>query len=142
MTATTTETTIDWEKCWQLATQLGAHTRALIVEHDYEGAREWALQMISQQGDGSPVNSQRALSYFELAILLGHRANEVQEDARLDWDSLLAKVSTLQRSVQEKVDAEKAAADKAKAEAKAAAAAQEAEPDEQEEMDGDERDGS
>jgi hypothetical protein len=31
MTETTIETTIDWEKCWQLATQLGAHTRALIV---------------------------------------------------------------------------------------------------------------
>jgi hypothetical protein len=139
MTATTTETTIDWEKCWQLATQLGAHTRALIVEHDYEGAREWALQMISQQGDGSPVNSQRALSYFELAVLLGHRANEVQEEARLDWDALLVKASTLQRSVQEKVDAEKAAAEKAKAVAKAAGA-QEAEPDEQEEVDGDERD--
>jgi hypothetical protein len=135
MTATTTETTIDWEACWSLASRLGVHTRTLIVDRDYEGAREWALQMARAHGDASPPNGPRAISYFELAVLLGYRANEIQEDSRLDWDALLAKVSTLQRSVQEKVDAEKAAAEKAKAEAKAVA--QEAEPEEQDEASGD-----
>jgi hypothetical protein len=116
---TTATETIDWEACWSLAAQLGARTRTLIVERDYEGAREWALQMASAHGSASPANGARALSYFELAVLLGHRANEVREDARLDWEGLLAKASTLQRSVQQKVDAEKAAAKKTKADATA-----------------------
>jgi hypothetical protein len=109
MTTTDTNDAIDWEACWSLATQLGARTRMLIVERDYEGAREWALQMASAHSNASPANGTRAISYFELAVLLGHRANEIQEDARLDWDALLAKVSALQRSVKEKADAEKAA---------------------------------
>jgi hypothetical protein len=127
--------TIDWEACWSLASRLGAHTRTLIVDRDYEGAREWALRMAHNWGETTPANGPRAISYFELAVLLGYRANETQEDARLDWDALLAKVSTLQRSVQKKVDAEKAAAEKVKAEAKAVA-----ESEEQEEVSGDERD--
>jgi hypothetical protein len=84
MTTTDTNDAIEWEACWGLATQLGARTRMLIVERDYEGAREWALQMASAPSNASPANGTRVISYFELAVLLGHRAREVQEDARLD----------------------------------------------------------
>ena len=155
---TPTDDAIDWEACWSLASRLGAHTRTLIVDRDYEGAREWALQMARVHGDASPPNGPRAISYFELAVLLGYCANEIHEDARLECDALLAKVSMLQRSVQEKVDAERAALEKAEAEAKAApekaeaeaeAAALEAESateiadqEQQEEVSDDERDGS
>jgi hypothetical protein len=73
MTTTDTNDAIDWEACWSLATQLAARTRMLIVERDYEGAREWALQMASAHTNASPANGTRAISYFELAVLLGPR---------------------------------------------------------------------
>jgi hypothetical protein len=89
--------------------------------------------MISQQGDGSPVNSQRALSYFELAVLLGHRGHVVPAEhddvvERIAWVTTLAhaakaelaEVETRLKAIQQKVEA--------------------VDEGQQEEVDGDERD--
>ena len=158
MTDTATETTmVDWEKCWAAATSLGAITRQLIVDREYDAARAWALQMASAHGQASPVNGQRALSYYELAVLLGHESKDVDGRAQLEWEALLGEVAKLKAATEKKAEEAKAAAEKAVAEAErlktdaerakaeAEAAAREASTDEEqhdEEVDDDERDGS
>ena len=118
---TTDTTDIDWEACWSLATQLGARTRTMIVERDYEGAREWALQMASAHGQAGAANGTRAISYFELAVLLGHREPEIEAAASLDWNELLPAVEKLAGAVKVKAAEEKAAEAAAKRAAEEAA---------------------
>jgi hypothetical protein len=154
MTTTIDTIEIDWEKCWAAATQLGAITRQLIVDREYDTAREWALRMASAHGQASPANGQRALSYYELAILLGHEIDDVDGRAQLEWEALLGEVAKLKAAVDKKAEeamaraeAEKRAAEerayRAKAEReKAEREAETASPDEGEEVDDGERDDS
>jgi TPR repeat protein len=158
MTEIATETTVDWEKCWAAATQLGAITRQLIVDREYDTAREWALRMASAHGQGSPANGQRALSYYELAVLLGHENKDVDGRAQLDWEALLGEAAKLKVAVETKAKDAKAAlakaderlaraeerfsaAERAKAKAEAVAL-DEGEPADEEEVDDDERAGN
>lgn len=119
MTKTATDTTaIDWEACWNLASRLGAHTRALIVQRDYDGARAWALQMVRSQ-DGA-LSAERTLTYYELAVLLGHEQASVDVQAQLDWDALVGEVVKLKAATEKKAAAAKADREKAEAEKRAA----------------------
>jgi signal transduction histidine kinase len=112
-TTTTTTEAIDWEACWSLASRLGAHTRTLLVERDYDAARAWALQMAGAYGQASPANGVRAVSYYELAVLLGHREPEIDAAASLDWNELLPAVEKLAAAVKVKAQDDKAAAEAA-----------------------------
>jgi hypothetical protein len=135
-THTSPTDTIDWEACWSAAAQLGAITRMLIIERDYEGAREWALRMASAQGGASPANAARAVSYFELAVLLGHApaapAKLEEPTERLAWlATLIRNAETELRGVEKHLEAVRAAAEKDELADENATA---------EEEDGDERD--
>src|SRR5580765_2775804 len=69
-------TTIDWDAATTVAAQLGIHTRNLVADGDADAAREWAFAMSLQHG-----NSLRAVSYLELAVLLGWPSDPSQLDA-------------------------------------------------------------
>ncbi len=105
----------DWWAVTQAAQGLGINTRRLVATQDGDRALEWALRM-SHEHSGVT-----ALSYFELAVMLGHRDPKVTAGARLEWSDLLRAVEKLAGTIKVKAAAEKAAADKAAAEAKAAA---------------------
>jgi hypothetical protein len=141
MSTTTTDTaeSIDWWEVMQAAQGLGINTRRLIALHDVDGAIAWALQMSREH------NGARSLSYYELAVMLGHRDAKVTTAAGRDWNELLRQVEQLRAAVKVKADAEQAQAEAAKAEAeKAQAEAKTAGGEEQHEaeVDDDERDGS
>lgn len=94
--------TIDWEAAVAVAEQLGARTRMLVASKDADAAREWAIRMASDNSG----TERRSLTYLELAVMLGHGRDEVREQARLDWNSLLAEVVRLKAAVGAKADAE------------------------------------
>jgi hypothetical protein len=96
--------TIDWEAAEQVADRLGMNTRRLVSLGDPDAAIEWALRM-SREYTGIA-----ALSYYELAVILGHREPKVTAGATLEWRELLRSVETLAATVKEKVAAEQAAA--------------------------------
>jgi hypothetical protein len=102
----------DWTAAANVADALGRHTLHLVARRDLEQAREWALQM-STQNVGV-----RSISYYELAVLLGHDEKAIQDHARQEWNQLLRQVKALQATVRVKADAEA----RATAEADAAAA--------------------
>jgi hypothetical protein len=105
----------DWWAVTQAAQGLGINTRRLVALHDAETAITWALRM-SREHSGIA-----ALSYFELAVMLGHRDAKVTAGASLEWNELLRAVEKLQAAVKVKADEERRAADEAAAAAKAAA---------------------
>jgi hypothetical protein len=116
---TTTETTIDWPAAAGIAERLGVHTRRLVAERNVETTRDWCLRMARENtGEGTAL---RSISYYELAVLLGHRGPTVDDLAGRDWSDLLLATQELSASVRTKA-AEEAARAKAEAEAKAAEA--------------------
>jgi hypothetical protein len=119
----TTESQIDWWAVTQAAQGLGINTRRLVALHDTDRAITWALQM-SREHSGVA-----SLSYYELAVMLGHRDTKVAAGASLDWNELLKAVEKVSGSVRAKVEEEKAATEAARkaAEEKAAAEREEAE---------------
>lgn len=119
----TTASQIDWWAVTQAAQGLGVNTRRLVALHDTDRAIIWALQMSREHTGVASV------SYYELAVMLGHRDTKVAAGASLDWNELLKAVEKVAGSVRAKVEEEKAAADAARkaAEEKAAAEREEAE---------------
>jgi hypothetical protein len=124
----TTTTTIDWPAADATAANLGLRTRQIVAERNAEAVKAWCLRMASEHGGGA--NALRSLSYFELAVLTGHREPEVTAGATLEWRDLLRSVETLAATVQVKIDAEKAAAEEA---ARSAALDKEEESDDDDE---------
>jgi hypothetical protein len=112
----TTNTAPDWWAVTQAAQGLGINTRRLVALHDADAAITWALRM-SREHSGVA-----ALSYYELAVMLGHRDPKVTASASLDWNELLRAVEKLDGAVKLKAAEEKAAAEKATIEQKEAAA--------------------
>jgi hypothetical protein len=105
----------DWFAVTQAAQALGSGTRRLVASHDTDGAIAWCLQMSREH---SGVTS---LSYYELAVMLGHRDKKTRERAALEWNSLLREVEALAGAVKAKAAEEKAAEEKRIAEEKRAA---------------------
>jgi hypothetical protein len=128
MSTTTTDTTesIDWWAVTQAAQGLGSNTRRLVALHDVDRAITWVLQMSLEH------NGARSLSYYELAVMLGHHDAKVTTAASRDWNELLRQVERLRAAVKVKVDAEQAQAEAAKAEAEKAQAKAKTADDEKE----------
>jgi hypothetical protein len=122
---TTKTTTPDWWAVTQAAQGLGIQTRRLVALHDADAAITWALRM-SREHTGVA-----SLSYYELAVMLGHHDAKVTAGASLEWHEMLQAVQTLAAAVKAKAAEEKAAAEKAAAEEaeKAAKAAKPAPPE-------------
>jgi hypothetical protein len=114
---TTTITEIDWVACRRAAAALGEHTRNLVAERDVDRAIEWALQQ------ARATNGTRQISYLELACLLGHRQEQVETAASLEWEALAGEIAVLAAAVKVKTDEE---ATRRKAEAEARRKAEEA----------------
>jgi hypothetical protein len=104
---TTATDTIDWAAVEQVATRLGINTRRLVLLGDPDAAIAWALQM-SREWRGLA-----ALSYYELAVMLGYREQEAATGATLEWRELIRSVETIAATVKMKIDAEQAAAKEA-----------------------------
>jgi hypothetical protein len=115
------EAEIDWVAADAVARQLGAHTRHLVAAGDSGPAIAWALQ---QSGANA---GPRAVSYYELAMLLGHQRPQVEENARRDWHVLMERTQRLAATVKAKAAAEAAAVEAAAGAAKTRASAK-AEP--------------
>src|SRR5262249_41482757 len=99
---------VDWWAVTQAAQLLGANTRRLVALQDTDEAIRWCLDMSrSHSGVAS-------LSYFEVAVMLGHRDRKGTAGARLEWNDLLLAVEKLQAAVAVKADAEKKAAEAAR----------------------------
>jgi hypothetical protein len=113
-TMTNNNTAPDWWAVTQAAQGLGVNTRRLVALHDTDAVITWALRM-SREHTGVA-----ALSYYELAVLAGHRDAKVTASARLDWNELLRSVEKLAGAVKAKAAEEKAAAEKVAAEKAAA----------------------
>ena len=113
MTRKTTD--IDWWAVTQAAQGLGITTRRLVALHDPDAAITWALRMRSEH------TGPAALSYYELAVMPGHRDAKVTAAASLDYAELLRAVETLHAAVKVKAAEEKRAAEEAAAAVKAAA---------------------
>jgi len=111
MSTKTTEP--DWQAATQAAQALGINTRRLVALHDTDAAITWTLQM-SREHTGVA-----ALSYYELAVMLGHQDGKVTAGATLAWHELLQAVGKLQATVKAKAAEEKATADEAAARKKA-----------------------
>lgn len=118
----TTTSTIDWAAAETVAEGLGLRTRSLVATEDAGPAMQWALQMSREH------SSVLALSYYELAVTLGHRDPKAAARASLDWNELLQSVEEIAEAVRIKIADEKAAkvAAEQKAAAEKAAAEQEA----------------
>jgi hypothetical protein len=119
---------VDWKAAADVAAGLGRRTLLLVADRDADGLQAWCLQMASVRGGES--DTLRSLSYSELAVLLGHGAQVIEDDARLEWAELLQRTQQLAAVVKAKAKAEEAARAQAEAEAKAVeeAARVEAEP--------------
>lgn len=117
----TTET-IDWDAAKAVTRRLGAHTRRLVAERDIEQAREWA-RMLSLQNIGV-----RSISYYELAVILGHRSPMIDDASRRDWRELVQATEDLAAAVRAKT-ADEDARVRAEVEANARAEAAQAEAD-------------
>jgi hypothetical protein len=74
---------VDWQAAANVAESLGAHTRELVLEGNAEALKEWCLQQASAHvGAGNAV---RSLSYFELAVIAGHRPDGLVAELRKPW---------------------------------------------------------
>jgi hypothetical protein len=105
----------DWWAVNQAAQGLGINTRRLVALHDVDAAITWCLQMRSQHSGTAK------LSYYELAVMLGYRDENVTAGASLEWDELLRSVEAIAGPVKAKAAEEKRLADEAAAAARAAA---------------------
>jgi hypothetical protein len=111
----------DWWAVAQAAQGLGINTRRLVALRDTDAAIDWCLQMRREHGLLGQVDGVASLSYYEIAVMLGHRDKKLTETARLDWSNLLGEVEALAGAVKIKVAEEKRAAEEAAAAAQAAA---------------------
>lgn len=107
----------DWWQAAQVAQGLGVGTRRLVALHETEQAIDWCLSMAHQNIGVS------ALSYYELATLLGWRGPDGAAGATLEWAELLQSVTKLQAAVKVKADEERKAAEEKRAAAEAAVVA-------------------
>ena len=103
-----------------VAEKLGVQTRLLVAARHVETARDWALQMASENSRQS--DPRRATSYFELAVVLGHHEPAVDDLASRKWRELAEEAQRLWTATRVKAD-EEAAKEAAKARAEAAAKA-------------------
>jgi hypothetical protein len=98
MTTTTHDIDIDWKAATQIADALGRRTLVLVSERDPEAVLDWALTM-AQASSVSSYMATRALSYLELAVLVGHAVPEPErtpgDDERLGW--LVSKVADIEQ---------------------------------------------
>jgi hypothetical protein len=116
----TTGQTIDWEAAVAVAEGLGRATLLHVARRDADAVREWCLQMSKVHvGEG---NATRALSYLELAVLTGHRGEEVADLVKRGWaelekaaEQLVATIHLRAREAAETAIESKAKADDGKA---------------------------
>ena len=108
MASRSEQPTIDWNAAETVAERLGIRTRSLVAAGDADQAMGWALQM-SHEHSGVA-----AVSYFELAVMLGYRDPEASLD---DWSDLLQSVHKIAGVVKAKIADEEAAAKAAAKEA-------------------------
>jgi hypothetical protein len=87
-----TSSAADWAAAEEVAARVGANTRRLIALRD-PAAIAWVLQ-VSREHTGVA-----SLTYYELAVMLGHRGAKVTAAAYLDWNGLLREVGELQAAV-------------------------------------------
>lgn len=107
----------DWWAVTQAAQGLGINTRRLVALHDGDAAITWALRMNREHSGVA------ALSYLELAVMLGHSDPKVTVGASHEWNELLRAVEKLAAAVRIKAAEEKAVVEKAAAEQNAEEAA-------------------
>jgi hypothetical protein len=88
---------VDWHAAAKAAESLGARTRELVLEgmfaNNAEALKAWCLQQSSAHVGGG--NAVRSLSYFELAVIAGHRPNELVAELRKPWIELLREAEKL-----------------------------------------------
>jgi len=109
---------VDWDAAAAVAAGLGRRTLLLVAERDADATREWCLQMrTANTGEG---NALRSMSYFELAVLTGHRTPAARTSGDRKWRELLEAVQQLAATVKTKADMEAKAAEEAAAAEKAA----------------------
>lgn len=70
----TTSTTINRAAVERVVAHLGAHTRSLHEQGDYDALHEWAVQMSDE------YMGPAAASYYELAVLLGPPSEDGESD--------------------------------------------------------------
>ena len=113
---------VDWKAAEIVAAGLGRMARDRVQRRDAAGLQAWSLQMArAHVGEG---NSQRSMSYFELAVIAGYRSPREVEEGR-EWRELLQEAQTLASAVALKAsedEAARAAAKKEAAKARAEAA--------------------
>jgi hypothetical protein len=107
---------VDWQAAAKAAESLGARTRELVLEGMFadnaEALEEWCLQQANAHvGAGNAV---RSLSYFELAVIAGHRPDGLVAELRKPWVELLREAEKLTAAVRVKVQAEAEAEAEAK----------------------------
>ena len=104
---------VDWEAAAKVAESLGARTRELVREGNAEALKAWCLQQASAHvGDANAV---RSLSYFELAVVAGHRPARLVAELRKPWVELLREAEKLTAAIRVKTQAEAEAEAKRKA---------------------------
>lgn len=109
---------VDWATADAVAAGLGLMTRKVVAEGDAEAAQRWCLMMTrTHTGEG---NALRSLSYFELAVVLGHREPKIDAAAGLKWGELVVATQRLAAAVKAKAAEDDAARANADAEKKAA----------------------
>jgi hypothetical protein len=107
---------VDWQAATKAAESLGARTRELVLEGMFAGnaeaLKEWCLQQANAHvGAGNAV---RSLSYFELAVVVGHRPDGLVAELRKPWVELLREAEKLTAAIRVKVQAEAEAEAEAK----------------------------
>ena len=104
---------VDWEAAEIVAGALGRMARDRVQRRDAGTVRDWSLQMArAHTGEG---NALRSMSYFELAVIAGHRPREVEEGR--EWRELLQEAQALAALVRVKAEEDEAARAAAKREA-------------------------
>jgi hypothetical protein len=98
--ATLTTVVVDWEAAEEIAERLGANTRRLVAGRHVEAAQEWSLRMARDNTETR--DPQRSLSYFELAVVLGHREPAVKDGAGREWRELEQEVQRLAGAIRAK----------------------------------------
>jgi hypothetical protein len=93
----TPDEAVDWKAAADVADALGRRTLRLVAERNTEAIIECALRM-ARESSTSAFMAPRAVSYLELAVLVGHSAPERRptptDDQRLEW--IGAKLSDLE----------------------------------------------
>jgi hypothetical protein len=83
---------IDWDAAAAVAEGLGRRTLILVAKRDAKGLQKWCLEMASVFAD--EASAVRSLSYFELAVLAGHRTRAGSANDR-QWRDLQAEAQQL-----------------------------------------------